>query len=182
MALLCRLGRSAVVAGSVLTLMGCATLSVNSYLQRGIDVRQYRTFAWGPVDALHTGDPRLDNNEFFDEWVRGDIRAQLAARGYEEITSGAPDLLVHYHANVTQEIDVREVDREYRYCEEADCRPYVYEAGSLLVDLMDPRTNKVVWRGWAKGGIEGVIDNQRWMEERVDEVVARIFESLPRRL
>ena len=63
-----------------------------------------------------------------------------------------------------------------------DCRPYVYEKGTLFVDLVDPRTNQLVWRGWAEGSIDGVIDHQQWMEARVDEAVTQILARLPRRL
>jgi hypothetical protein len=110
------------------------------------------------------------------------VEKALAGKGFEKTTSGTPDLLVHYHASVTQEIDVRNLDREYANCDHADCRPYVYDAGTLFVDLVDPRTNKLVWRGWAEGSVDGVIDNQEWMEARIDEAVTRILERLPRRL
>ena len=33
-------------------------------------------------------------------------------------------------------------------------QPYVYEAGTLLLDFVDTRTNRVVWRGWAEGSVE----------------------------
>jgi hypothetical protein len=170
------------LAFSALTVAGCAALTVNSYIERGVDIRQYQTFNWGPADALSTGDPRLDNNRFFDQRVRTQIEKELAARGLERTTSATPDLLVHYHASITQEIDVRDLDREYRYCDDGDCRPYIYEKGTLFVDLVDPRTNRLVWRGWAEGGMDGVIDNQQWMEARVDESVKRILARLPRRL
>jgi hypothetical protein len=160
----------------------CATMNVSSYVERGFEIRQYRTVDWGPPDTFSTGDPRLDNNRFFDERVRMQVEKELAARGFEKESSGTPDLLVHYHASVRQEIDVRDLDREYAYCEERDCRPYVYDAGTLFVDLVDPRTNKLVWRGWAEGSVEGGIDNQDWMEARVDEAVKRILARLPRRL
>jgi hypothetical protein len=151
-------------------------------MERSTDVRQYRTYNWAPPDAFSTGDPRLDNNRFFDERVRGQVEKQLASKGFEKATSGMPDLVVHYHASVTQEIDVRDFDQQYAYCDHADCRPYVYDAGTLFVDLVDPRTEKLVWRGWAEGSIEGVIDNQEFMEARIDETVRRILERLPRRL
>ena len=89
---------------------------------------------------------------------------------------------MHYHASVTQAIDVRNLDREYWSCADADCRPYVFDAGTLFVDLVDPRTNKVIWSGWAEGSMEGVIDNQESMEGRIDEAVTRILERLPQRL
>ena len=164
---------------AALTLVGCATMNVSSYVGRGIDLRRYHTFNWGPADTVSTGDPRLDNNPFFADRVRSQVERQLAVRGFEKTTVGKPDLLVHYHANVTQEVDVRDLDRPYTYCNQEDCRPFVYDAGTIFVDLVDPRTNTLVWRGWAEGSVEQVIDNQDWMERRIDESIARIMQRLP---
>ena len=159
---------------------GCATMNVSSYLERGVDIRQYRTFHWASPETFSTGDPRLDNNRFFDERVRMQVEKELTGRGFERALSGTPDFHVHYHASITQKIDVRDLDREHRYCDTADCRPYVYDAGTLFIDLVDQRTKKLIWRGWAEGSVEGVIDDQDWMEARIDEAVTRILERLPR--
>lgn len=177
-----RLGRFTALALSALALTGCASMNVSSYVERGIDLRQYHTYNWGQADAQSTGDPRLDNNRFFEERVRAAVEKELASRGFEKTTSGAPDLLVHYHASIRQKIDVRDLDREYAYCDDDDCRPYVYDAGTLFVDVVDPRTNTLVWRGWAEGSVDGVIDNQEWMEARIDDAVTRILQRLPRGL
>ena len=78
-------------------------------------------------------------------------------------TSGTPDLLIHYHASINQRIDVNRLDREYGYCYDDDCRAGVieYEAGTLVLDIVDTRTNRVIWRGWAQDSVEGVLDNHR---------------------
>lgn len=162
-------------------LAGCASIDVSSYVARGMDVRQYQTYDWGPMDALSTGDPRLDNNRFFDERVRADVEKELARRGFEKKTSGMPDVLIHYHASIAQRIDASAIDREYGYCEHGDCRAYVYDAGTLLIDFVDSRTNRLVWRGWAEGSMDP-IDNQEWMEKSIDEAVTRILKELPPRL
>jgi Domain of unknown function (DUF4136) len=165
-----------------LWLPGCATMRVNSYLERGIDLRQYHTYQWGLPDDTPTGDPRLDNNRFFDEHVRAQVEKELERRGFRKATSGQPELLVHYHASVSEEIDVRELDRPNGYCAVADCRPYIYDKGTLFVDLVEPGTARLIWRGWAESSIDGVIDNQAWMEARIDEAVAKILTRLPPRL
>jgi hypothetical protein len=172
-------GRLAALALSGLVVAGCASMRTSSYVQRGFDIRQYRSYAWGPEEARSTGDPRLDNNRFFDEHVRARVDHALAGKGFEKATSRTPDLLVHYHASIKQQIDVRDLDPGVRYCEESDCGPYVYDAGTLFVDLIDARTNALVWRGWAEGRLDGAIDDQDWMEARVEEAVARILERLP---
>jgi hypothetical protein len=168
-----------IVASSIWLAAGCATMNVNSYAERGADLRQYRTYNWGPPDTRSTGDPRLDNNPFFDERVRAQVEEQLARRGFSKGASARSDLLVHYHASVSQDIDIRQLDRSTSYCANHDCKPFIYDKGTLFVDLVDSRTDKLVWRGWAEGSVDGVIDNQAWMESRIDEAVAKILARLP---
>jgi hypothetical protein len=163
-----------------MVLTACASTNISSFVERGIDVRQYRTYSWGPADVQATGDPRLDNNEFFQERIRAAVEQQLSRRGFEKTAAEAPDLLIHYHASVEQQVNINGFDQRYMSCE--DCEPYVYDAGTIVVDLVDARTHRLVWRGWAEGSIDGVIDNQAWMEKRVDEAVARIMERLPREM
>jgi hypothetical protein len=170
----------AAVAVSTLALTSCAPVRVNSYLERGTDFSRYRTYNWGPPDSWTTGDPRLDNNPFFQELVRADVDKQLFGRGFEKTMSETLDLRLHYHVSFTQRIDANGIDAEYGYCDKYDCQPYVFEAGTLLLDFVDTRTNRVVWRGWAEGCVDGVIDNQQWLEQRVDEAVRRILARLPR--
>ena len=158
-------------------LTGCASTEVNSYVARGADLHSRRTYSWGPIEGRPTGDPRLDNNPFFQQRVQAAVDTQLAHRGFEKTNS--PQFLVHVHASVTQEIQISPSEHGVA-CEE--CRPEVYDEGTLLIDLVDARTGLLAWRGWAKGGIDGVIDNQEWMEQRIDEAVARIMRELPRGL
>ena len=68
-------------------------------------------------------------------------------------------------------------DPNYGVCD--TCTPTVHDAGTLLIDLMDSRTEKLVWRGWAEGGLNNAIDSQDLMEARIDETVRRIIEKLP---
>jgi hypothetical protein len=170
----------AAAALSALTVTGCATMPVSSYVERGMDVARYRTYHWAPADTQATGDPRLDNNEFLRGRIQAQVDRRLGDRGFDKVTASAPDLLVHYHASVTQEIDANGADQPSVTCE--GCEPYVYDAGTIVVDLVDARTRRLVWRGWAEGSLDGAIDDQTFMEGRIDEAVARIMERLPRGL
>lgn len=171
--------RVTVAVAAALALAGCATTGVRSYLERGSDVGLYRTYAWGPPAVQTTGDPRLDNNRFFQERLEAAMELQLAARGFEK-SAAAPDLLIRYYASVEQQVNANGADRPFVSCE--DCRPFVFDAGTIVVDLIDARTERLVWRGWQEGSIDGVIDNQQGMEKRIDQAVARIIEQLPRRI
>jgi hypothetical protein len=178
-----RLGVLALLATSALALSGCATMNVSSHVERGVDFAQYHTYDWGPADALPTGDPRLDNNPFFKDHFEGAVEKQLATRHFERSETGTPDLLIHYHTNISRRFDVNGVDSQRGYCYD-NCEPRVieFEEGTLVIDVVDAHTNKVVWRGWAQDSMEGVINDQDRMERQIDEAVIKMMARFPRHL
>jgi hypothetical protein len=170
-------GAAAVVAA------GCATMNVSSHVEQGLDFGQYRTYEWGPADALPTGDARLDQNPFFKDHVQGAVEKALAVKGYERAAAGSvPDLLIHYHANISRRIDVNGIDREYGYCYE-NCQPRVieYEAGTLVLDVVDVRTNRVIWRGWAQDTVKEALEDPDTMERQINEGVTGMLARFPSR-
>ena len=158
---------------------GCATMSVSSHVERGLDFNQYRSFDWGPADELPTGDPRLDRDPFFKDHVQGAVEKQLAQRGLQ--LSDSPDLRIHYHAAVTRRVNVSGVDRERGYCYSNNCHAEVleYEAGTLVLDFVDTRTNRVIWRGWAQDTVGKMLDDRDVMERKINEAVTRMLARLP---
>lgn len=166
-----------------LTTAGCATMTVSAHIERGVGFAEYVTYDWGKPDNLPVGDPRLDNNAVFNDYLQGAVEKRMAARGYERAGAGAKaDVLLHYHASVHQKLDVYEADRRYGYCYGPECgdRVVEYEQGTLVIDMVDARTDKLIWRGWAQDTMTGVIDNQARLEKQVDEGVARMMLLLPR--
>jgi hypothetical protein len=164
-----------------LAVASCATtMTVSSHIERDLDFSEYRSFEWGPADALPTGDPRLDRDPFFKDHVQGAVEKQLAARGIELSTSGTPDLLIHYHANIRQRIDINRVDRAYGYCSETNCPPNTmeYEVGTLVLDFIDARTNRLIWRGWAQKSVEDMLDDRDKAARTINEAVTRMLKRL----
>ena len=156
-------------------------MTVSAHLERGVTFSEYVTYDWGPPDNLPVGDPRLDNNAFFNDYLQGAIEKRLAALGYERAAGVNADVRVHYHASVHQKLDVYSADRRYGYCYDDECLNQVveYEEGTLVIDMVDARTDKLIWRGWATDTMTGVIDNQQRLEQQVDEGVTRMMQLLP---
>jgi len=175
------LGAMAGFLTSVIASACAATMTVSSHVDRSLNFAQYRTFDWGPADALPTGDPRLDGDLFFKDHVQGAVERGLSTRGLELASSGTPDLLIHYHGNISERIDVNRADRAYGYCGTADCPPDTvsYEAGTLVLDFIDSRTNKLVWRGWAQNSVDDVLRNRDRMASTIDKAVDTMLRQLP---
>ncbi len=174
--------RLVLTTAAACALAACATMRVSSHVERGLDFRNYQTFDWGPADALPAGDPRLDEDPYFEDRVEGAIEKQMAARGYQRSAPGVvPDVRIHYHATIDRRLDVNEADRRSGYCRVDPCLPGIveYEAGTLVVDMVDTRTNRLIWRGWAQDSVQGVLGNRDRLARKVDQGVAGMFVSLP---
>jgi hypothetical protein len=156
-------------------------MTVSSHIEHGLDLSRYRTFEWGPADALPTGDARLDKDPFFKDHVQGAVEKGLLAKGFELTATEAPDLLIHYHANISRRMNVNHTDSGYGYCSQADCPEGIayYEAGTLVLDIVDARTNRLIWRGWAQNSVENMLDDPDSMATTIDRAVTRMLLRLP---
>src|SRR5262245_61865217 len=161
------------------TFTGCASMTVNSYTERGAQFDRYATYGWVLPDDRPTGDPRLDNNPFFFERLQSEVDGRLISRGYVRMKGGTPDLKVRAYVNLRQEVHAGGANPPPGYSERYTPQPYVQETGTLWIDVIDTRTDTIAWRGWAEGPIDGLIDNQAWLEQRIGEIVSRIMEKFP---
>jgi hypothetical protein len=159
-------------------------MTAGAYVDRGLDFSRYRTFDWGIADELPTGDPRLDENPYFNDRFMGAVERGLATRGLALTDAGSPDLRIHYHASVSRRLDASRLDAEYGDCVGEGCPTGVveYEAGTLVLDVIDARTDRLVWRGWARDSIEDVLGDRDRLERMIDDAVARMLQRLPRDL
>lgn len=166
------------LALAAFALAGCATtMSVSSHIDREVDFGQYRTYDWGPADALPTGDARLDANPRFKDHLQGEVEKQLAGRGLALAPAGTADLLIHYHAHVSERIDPASVDQSYGYGGQARD----YEAGTIVLDIVDARTRRVVWRGWAQDAVAPLLAGDDEMTRKIHEAVTRMLARFPGR-
>ena len=169
---------------AALTLSACAArMTVSSHVERGLDLSRYRTFDWGPADALPTGDPRLDQDPFFKDHVQGAVERGLVARGLRLPEAGLPDLMIHYHAHISRRFDLNSVEHVYGYgyCSQPGCPSDVvqYEAGTLVLDIVETQTNRLIWRGWAQNSVADMLEHRDVMAKTIDEAVARMLQRLP---
>jgi hypothetical protein len=153
-------------------------MRIGSYVESATDFSHYRTYAWGPADGLPIGDPRLDNNPIFRDYLQGAVERTL--RGHNLLlvpTSARPDLLSHFHGSVRQRIEPTEIDRQLGYRVGGEART-IYDEGTLVLDLIDARTNQLVWRGWAIDTLDGILESQDRMERKIDEAVTKMLANL----
>ena len=175
--------RSLALMAVLVSAGGCATMTVSSHVAPQLDVRPYRTFSWGLPDALPAGDPRLEENTFFKDHIEGAVERQLARHGLTIVGDGG-DLQMHYHAVITPRLDVNRLDRDRGACIGEICDPPTieYEQGTLILDIVDTATGRLIWRGWAQHAIEPALRSRDRMARDIEDAVRRMLDRFPRAL
>jgi hypothetical protein len=144
-------------------------------------IGQPATYAWNEPDGLPVGDPRLDNNPFFVERLHGAIARELGSRGVRMVVGERKaTLLLHHHASVQDHLEVYPSEQTGALTPYGPgTEVYKYEEGNFLVDVLDAKTGKVVWRGWARMDLMGALDDAEALDELLTDAVARMFKFFP---
>src|SRR5258705_2707928 len=103
-----------------------------------------------------SSDP-IANNQIWNDDIRSAIAANLAAHGMVQDGTAAPDFLVAYYVGLTKGYDVRSIGygmpfygRGFRgwggWPRGYDAWSVPYTESTLIIDIIDARTNQPVWR------------------------------------
>ena len=174
----------------------CNTLPRIGYdFDPAADFSAYRTYAWMPGPQAKTGDRRVDNSAV-DIRIRTAVDTRLRLKGYAPSPDGKPDFFLTYHAGVKElaadstsqfldptmagipfsmSADTRNMGKP-RQEPEAKIDPRL--SGSLLVDVIDAETNKLVWRGTAAGEVDPGLTSQE-RDARMRAIVEKMFSHFP---
>lgn len=179
-----------------LILVGCGP-KVSTDKQAGTDFSNYSTYAFLPSqDTIRTS---AYDNAYVNEVVIDEINQNMRESDYR-LERNQPDLLVYYHLMFDEEVavDASPVYTNYSYYRPGYyVGPYYrnymynnyftvprvagtgieqvpYREGTIVVDLIDRRTNEIVWRGRADD-----IVNPDNLEQELRSYVDSIFEEFP---
>jgi hypothetical protein len=137
-----------------------------------VDFSRFRTFAIRE-GRLNSKNPEL-NSELVRKRLDADVRKALEAKGLEFVTSGRPDLNVHYTLGAVKRTQVERYPAGWRGLGTRVVR-VPYTEGSLVIDLRDPSTRSLVWRAIAR---EDKGDASK-IEGKLDDMVKKSFQKYP---
>ena len=135
------------------------------------DFSRYKTFAIRD-GQLNSRNPAL-NSELVKKRIEADIVRDLTARGLE-MTTGRSDLNVRYHFGSVRKAELESYPAGWRGFGTRVVR-VPYTEGTLVIDLRDPSTRSLVWRGIAS---EEKSDGTK-IEGKLDDMVRKSIEKYP---
>lgn len=166
---------------SLVVLVACSSqIRVFSDYDPGYDLRSYKTFDWGEKVKIEQGKNPLHYNELNDKRIKAAVLEEMISRGYQQ-TEDAPELILHYHIIVDDRSVVTTEPYGYQYgpyWTRSNANFYSYREGTLILDLMDRKTQNLIWRGWAVTDIDGITPKE--VEAIIKSAVAKIFKKYPK--
>jgi hypothetical protein len=160
----------------VLPLILLAALSafaqkVSVAYDQAVDFGKYKTFAIRD-GQLNSKNPAL-NSELVKKRIEADIQRDLTARGLTMV-SGPADLNVRYTFGAARKTEVDSYPAGWRGLGTRVVRVR-YTEGTLVIDLRDPATRALVWRGIANEDKS----NAGKIEAKLDDMVGKSLEKYP---
>ena len=108
--------------------------------------------------------------------IRDDITNAFQERGYEAV-AGTPDFYVAYYAGTGHAVDTRSSSESYHTNGQMiTTKTYIYPAGTIVVDVVDAKTDSLVWRGTALAQIPSDPNDYA---HAIHEAVEKIVKNYP---
>lgn len=168
---------------------GCTPVQISENHDTTVDFSTMKTYAWLNVNEPLSGDVRIDKNEV-KRYVRDAVERVLLAKGYIKGAEEEADFLVTWLGGVEKKVSVKNIDHFYRpygysalqqdprWRRESPLTQVEYQEGSLLLDFLDPASQKLVWRGVGKEQITGTTTSVE-AERLISKVVSQILKTFP---
>ncbi|TMI73659.1 MAG: DUF4136 domain-containing protein [Bacteroidetes bacterium] len=169
----------------IIIAMSCGpSLKVNTDYDKSVNFTSYKTFSLYKADEIHDAISELNKDR-----IANAIRAEMIKRGFQENTT-SPDLLVNPVAIFKDRTSVSSTTNYYGYG--GMYRPYYggggmvsgttsydvqhYKDGSLIIDVLDASTKKLIWQGVGNKEIDGPVKDP---DTNIPKAVAAIMADFP---
>ncbi|HWL53018.1 MAG TPA: DUF4136 domain-containing protein [Chthoniobacteraceae bacterium] len=176
------------LAATLLLFAGCASTRHRTTQEL---LTPPKTFQFLPDKAiLAAEEAAVSNAVYWHTEVEKAIAYQLVLKGFSEQTTGSTDVLVAFHVILQRGEQTTFLDNYSGYslsakeqAEQADIEKYLTAPGTknrsiLIVDVIDPVKQQVVWREWTQAPTRtGVSTAQR--ERAIQKAVRKIFSDFP---
>ena len=170
----------------VATLAACASpIEIRSSADPTFDFSTLKTYSWMP--RKKSGDPRLDG-ERMEKQVEQTVDEQLQRKGFKRVESGG-DFLVGFRNVLAHRRTEEQAHEEYTSIWDDQFSPQVlsgdqtyereYTEGSLVIDIIEPKENYLIWRGWAETEINLNKMGDENSRTRLGEAIHRLLARFP---
>lgn len=165
----------AVLAAATL-LSACNPTYVDHDYDTDADFSAYKTFDWMPQETMSEGKPQATQmSSLMETRIKRAVHDGMVGKGLAQAAAD-PDLLLAYHVGVDNITEIRRTG--YGYGFENNVRTDHFQEGTFILDMIDAKTNKLVWRGIAEGVLEEYPSPEK-LEKSAKDMVQKLLTKYP---
>jgi len=176
-----------------LALTACSTVKVSTDYDQDANFSALKSFNWLPESAKVEKESAYLNNRIMDVRITKAIDKQLVAQDFKFATTA--DFYVNYNITSEKKTDIRSYDNYSGYgpswgwgvgyghrgmslSAHTETRVDEYQQGSLIIDVIDPTSLELIWRGIGSKRLPESTDAAE-MDKLVADVVKSILSKFP---
>lgn len=163
---------------TVLAILGCALTLACSTMKTAVDYDH--TINWSQFHTFQLAEGTKSPDTFTQKRIEDGITSALTSKGWQAVASN-PDILVYSHVVLTSEKQWNAQSmggfgyRGRMGGGMATATQTNIPIGTIIVDLVDPKTKEMVWRGTAQDQVSGGGSDRG----QVQDAMTALFKDFP---
>ncbi len=177
----------------MMSISSCSTMTIDVDYNESISFTGLKNFDWVPGTPVKSNNPKVDSNTLLHDRIRQEIISWLLAHGYTHNKDQKADFLVAYQLIVEDKTKITVINdyydypigwgyygygRPYGYGGRSRQHAYEYKEGALIIDIVNPETKKLMWRGSATDEVSASSKPDK-KNKQIKEAVDRILSEFP---
>lgn len=158
------------MAGFISTLVACSSTQVKTAQDPGVNLANYKTFAWAPMPASQANNPSAMT---LDQNIKANVNKGLIAKGLSETDPAHADLLVSYTAMTKNNMNFGSAPTPGIWSQSHETGVNPGAGGSLTLQFTDAHTHRPVWAGTAPNVITDVQSSQNEVASAVQDILKK---------
>jgi uncharacterized protein DUF4136 len=159
--------------------------STKSDYQKDFDFTRLHTFSF---KSERDSRDRLATNTIEAQRIQNALAAQLQANGFSQTTDN-PDFVVAFYSRLKEKTEINSTGFGYgpdfgwgygipyrarwRWGRGPDIWTYTYTQGCVMADIIDTRSQELVWRGVVKDTVNGIGQSEKQVNSAAKDLIQR---------
>lgn len=159
-----------------LTVAACNPIYTSYDWDKEADFTQYKTYTWYEREQTKPQDAQQAQmmNPLMITRIQNEVDKALKEKGMQKVDEG-PDVWVNYTLGSVGRTEISQTGYGYGF---GTTSVRDITEGTLLIDLIDARSNKLVWRGIAENAHREDASPQE-INDTIDKAVAKVMKEYP---
>ncbi|MCF7970724.1 MAG: DUF4136 domain-containing protein [Methylococcaceae bacterium] len=184
----------------IAVITGCSSLTLDTDYDKSIHFSNFKTYRWHNKNEYNTASQQyLKVNNLMDQRIRATIDQQLKTQHYTQASTEKVDFLVNYSVVIEDKTDIQTYNNysgyypgfrygagfgsygrnmSVGYSSGSDIQVSHYQQGTLIIDIINPETDQLMWRGAADGRLPKTADRAK-KDKLIQQYVKKILSDFP---